>query len=110
MQKMEAKYGIVFVIAAGNDDLPTPDFPGVWALQDLENMIVVGASTKDGQKAKFSNYGDYLTLYGPGQDLAYPEDWPARWDKDPLGARGTSFGMLRSTPPAIVYGYDRTVD
>ncbi len=90
---MEVVYGTVFVVAAGNEDKPVADMPAILAGQsnDVPNMIVVGGSTKNGKKTPGSDYGDLVTVYAPGNDLPYPENWP--FDKQPGDkAFGTSFG------------------
>lgn len=55
----------VVVLAAGNDNVLT----GFDPFQRSEITIKVGAVNKNNQKADFSNYGAYTTLYAPGEDL-----------------------------------------
>ena len=55
----------VVVLAAGNDNVLT----GFDPFQRSEITIKVGAVNKNNQKADFSNYGAYTTLYAPGEQL-----------------------------------------
>ena len=55
----------MIVMAAGNDNVMT----GFDPFQRSETTIKVGATTLEGQKAPFSNYGKYTTLYAQGEEL-----------------------------------------
>ena len=55
----------VVVLAAGNDNVLT----GFDPFQRSEITIKVGAVNRNNQKADFSNYGAYTTLYAPGEEL-----------------------------------------
>lgn len=50
--------------AAGNEgrNLTGPD-------RDLDNVIIVGASTSGDGRASFSNYGNYVDLFAPGDGI-----------------------------------------
>jgi hypothetical protein len=56
------KGGVVF-FAAGNDGIDN----GCPA--NYEPIIAVGAITKNGKKASFSNYGDWVDIAAPGQNI-----------------------------------------
>lgn len=56
------KGGIVF-FSAGNDNIDV----GVPAI--YESCVAVGAFAKTGKKASFSNYGDWVDICSPGQDI-----------------------------------------
>ena len=56
--------GIVCVAAAGNDDTDTQFFPAAY-----QNVIAVGASNSQDQKASFSNYGSYIDVMAPGVNI-----------------------------------------
>lgn len=56
------KGGLV-VFAAGNDGLANG------APANYEPVIAVGAIDKDGKKADFSNYGDWVDIAAPGVDI-----------------------------------------
>ena len=72
----------IIVIAAGNDNVMT----GFDPFQRAETTIKVGATTLEGQKASFSNYGEYTTLYAQGEDLKV-----ASTDNQTEVLQGTSF-------------------
>lgn len=56
--------GVVVVFASGNDSGPIT-FPANFD----ENILVVGASNKYGNKAEFSNYGKEIDVVAPGIDI-----------------------------------------
>eukprot|EP01069_Polyplicarium_translucidae_P002228 Polyplicarium_translucidae@DN1960_c0_g1_i1.p1 len=64
--------GHLFVASAGNDnidtDLPKNDHtPSIYA---LDNILAIGASTEDGRKAQFSNYGaTTVDVFAPGDRI-----------------------------------------
>jgi len=59
------KAGIIVVVAAGNDNRNTSSFtPG-----NCTGVIVVGALSKEGERANISNYGDNVTLAAQGMDI-----------------------------------------
>src|SRR6478609_8924520 len=71
MKTMEETYGIVFVAAAGNQPVKVNEWPALVA-PHLEGMLVVGATTKWGARARFSAYGDLVHAWAPGQALPSP--------------------------------------
>lgn len=52
--------GGVVIFAAGNDGI------GMGAPAEYEGVIAVGAISRDGTKASFSNYGDWVDICAPG--------------------------------------------
>ncbi len=68
---------VIFVVAAGNDSDDTIDrdidsrwnSPFTFASAFVPNIIVVSATTSDGEKAGFSNSGPVLTLGAPGTNI-----------------------------------------
>ncbi|HIK33690.1 MAG TPA: S8 family serine peptidase [Oscillatoriales cyanobacterium M59_W2019_021] len=56
---------IVFVASAGNADLNTAMFPAI-----APEVIAVGATTLEGQRAPYSNYGEGLDVVAPGGDTS----------------------------------------
>ncbi|HBS43959.1 MAG TPA: peptidase S8, partial [Paenibacillus sp.] len=53
---------IVLVSAAGNDNTERPGFPAAYP-----EVIAVAATNASGEKASFSNYGDYIDGAAPGE-------------------------------------------
>lgn len=58
------KEGISLVAASGNEGWTRAGFPASYA-----PVISVGSTDKDGKRAEFSNYGDYINLTAPGVDI-----------------------------------------
>lgn len=56
---------VVFVASAGNADLNTAMFPAI-----VPEVIAVGATTLEGQRASYSNYGEGLDVVAPGGDTS----------------------------------------
>lgn len=56
--------GIVVVFAAGNEG-STVSFPA----NSGENILAVGASTRNGQRCTYSNYGSSLDVVAPGDSI-----------------------------------------
>lgn len=91
--------GVVMVVAAGNDDVRTPFWPAA-----APYTVSVGAlGTHWKGKAGFSNYGGWVDVYAPGQDLVnafpvgtYTYREPPHVPPDVLAARVEKFyGMAR---------------
>jgi len=57
--------GIHFAVAAGNDNADACDYSPASA----EQVITVGASTIDDERAYFSNYGKCVNIFAPGKDI-----------------------------------------
>ena len=55
----------ICVLAAGNSNIST----GIDPFQRSKNTIKVGAIDKNLQKAPFSNFGAYTTIYAPGTNI-----------------------------------------
>ncbi|MFV9510496.1 S8 family serine peptidase [Tepidibacillus sp. LV47] len=56
--------GVVVVAAAGNDNTDLPSYPASFA-----NVISVGATDENDQKAQFSNYGSTIDVVAPGTNI-----------------------------------------
>ena len=54
--------GVVVVVSAGNDNADAVGYQPA----SCQNVIVVGATDKDGAKASFSNYGSAVDVSAPG--------------------------------------------
>jgi len=85
-----AAHGVLLVAAAGNSGLSgnQPSYPAA-LLQPLGSNgqggigLAVGASKLTGSRASFSNYGSYISLAAPGENVfgaisssADPSSWP----------------------------------
>ncbi|CEM19534.1 unnamed protein product, partial [Vitrella brassicaformis CCMP3155] len=61
---------MLFVAAAGNDDLDTDVVMHYPSSSELDSVISVGAATKEGEKAWFSNYGlESVDVFAPGTTI-----------------------------------------
>ncbi|PSR05886.1 MAG: hypothetical protein BRD49_03330 [Bacteroidetes bacterium SW_10_40_5] len=56
--------GIVMIGAAGNDDTDQKYYPAAY-----EEVIAVGATNKNDQKANYSNFGDWIEVMAPGSNI-----------------------------------------
>ncbi|WP_432408146.1 S8 family serine peptidase [Wukongibacter sp. M2B1] len=61
---------MLFVCAAGNNGLNVETFPLYPGAYDIENVISVASTNRDGRLSVFSNYGEKLVHVGaPGEDI-----------------------------------------
>lgn len=60
------QHGAVVVAAAGNDGSSTPEFP---AAEGVIGSLAVAASTPADTLALFSNYGSWVHVAAPGEDI-----------------------------------------
>lgn len=67
-----ADEGAIVIQAAGNDGILADVDP----MKRSENTIIVGASDKKNKRTKFSNYGDKVDIYAPGEEIysSLPDD------------------------------------
>lgn len=56
--------GIIVVAAAGNGANDAPVYPAAF-----DGVIAVGATDKNNAKASYSNYGSYIDVMAPGDDI-----------------------------------------
>jgi subtilisin family serine protease len=68
IQKLQDS-NVVVVAAAGNDDTDTPSFPAAY-----ESVVAVCATSNEAHrgtfgKAQFSNFGEWVDICAPGQDI-----------------------------------------
>ncbi|OPA78428.1 peptidase S8 [Paenibacillus selenitireducens] len=56
---------VVLVAATGNDNTDQPGYPAAYP-----EVFAVSATTKTKEKASFSNYGDYVDVVAPGENIA----------------------------------------
>jgi hypothetical protein len=57
--------GVVFFVAAGNSNAPASTFTPA----SCNNVISVGATTDNGDKASFSNYGEHVDIMAAGDSV-----------------------------------------
>lgn len=60
---------ILFVVSAGNDSLNLDIVHKYPACYNLDNIIVVGAVNKYGELYNTSNYGSYVDILAPGEEV-----------------------------------------
>lgn len=60
----------LFVVAAGNDGADLDDHPSYPCSLEYDNVLCVGASTVGDSAAEFSNHGDAVDLFAPGDLVA----------------------------------------
>ena len=71
-----ARLGVVVIAAAGNLNAETPQYPAAEAC-----AIAVTSVNAYDKKSSFSNYGDWIGVAAPGEDIysAFPVDGHAWW-------------------------------
>ncbi len=76
--------GIICVAAAGNNNFPASSYPGAY-----NHVISVAATNSDNERACFSNYGTYVDVAAPGEDIF-----------STLAGSNSSYGYLSGTSMA----------
>lgn len=68
--------GVTIVAAAGNNNNSAPMYPCAY-----EGVICVGAASANGKFANFSNYGGYVDILAPGDNILsiYPKKYSPRF-------------------------------
>jgi thermitase len=56
---------VAIIAATGNDNTSQPGFPAAYP-----EVLAVSATNAYGEKASFSNYGDYVDVTAPGENIA----------------------------------------
>ncbi len=80
----------VLVAAAGNDNTTDMSYPAAY-----ENVIAVGATDNNDQKASFSNYGDWVDIGAPGVNIlsTAPDHSNRLWGRGVKYAYGSGTSM-----------------
>ena len=84
--------GTVVVVAAGNEGMPASGATPA----NCGNVIAVGATSRQGQLATYSNYGPEVDLSAPGGEQSF--------ENDPNGVLST-LNSGATTPSTSTYGY-----
>lgn len=91
---------VVLVSAAGNDNTERPGFPAAYP-----EVFAVAATNASGEKASFSNYGDYIDVAAPGEAIAstYPDNQYAALSGTSMASPHVSAlaGLIRSLNPEL---------
>ncbi|WNS43792.1 S8 family peptidase [Paenibacillus sp. MMS20-IR301] len=91
---------IVIVSASGNDNTERPGYPAAY-----EEVIAVAATNSTGDRASFSNYGDYIDVAAPGESIAstYPDNQYAALSGTSMASPHVAAlaGLVRSLNPAL---------
>ena len=91
---------IVIVSASGNDNTERPGYPAAY-----DEVIAVAATNSTGERASFSNYGDYIDVAAPGESIAstYPDNQYAALSGTSMASPHVAAlaGLVRSLNPAL---------
>ncbi|WP_379161170.1 S8 family peptidase [Paenibacillus sp. sgz5001063] len=91
---------VVIVSAAGNDNTERPGYPAAYP-----EVLAVAATNATGEKASFSNYGDYIDVAAPGESIAstYPDNQYAALSGTSMASPHVAAlaGLVRSLNPAL---------
>ncbi|WP_379138226.1 S8 family peptidase [Paenibacillus sp. sgz500958] len=91
---------IVIVSAAGNDNTERPGYPAAYP-----EVLAVAATNAAGERASFSNYGDYIDVSAPGESIAstYPDNQYAALSGTSMASPHVAAlaGLVRSVNPEL---------
>lgn len=99
--------GVTVVMGAGNDGVDLDRNPGTWAV--YSGAVMVGASTRDGSLAPYSNWGSAVRLIAPGGIPGTPVWSQTLALYDPMlpkygfAANGNSFSWMIGTSVAAAH-------
>jgi subtilisin family serine protease len=87
--------GCVVVFSSGNNNASAVNYPSY-----LSNVIAVGAITRNGQRASFSNYGERLNVVAPGVDIYTTDIQGSVGYNTSSGTSGNYYGSFSGTSAA----------
>ncbi|MBW4080116.1 S8 family peptidase [Paenibacillus sp. S150] len=91
---------VVIVSAAGNDNTERPGYPAAYP-----EVLAVAATSANGERSSFSNYGDYIDVAAPGESIAstYPDNQYAALSGTSMASPHVAAlaGLVRSLNPAL---------
>lgn len=91
---------VVIVSASGNDNTERPGYPAAY-----DEVIAVAATNSTGNRASFSNYGDYIDVAAPGESIAstYPDNQYAALSGTSMASPHVAAlaGLVRSLNPLL---------
>lgn len=91
---------VVIVSASGNDNTERPGYPAAY-----DEVLAVAATNANGERASFSNYGDYIDVAAPGESIAstYPDNQYAALSGTSMASPHVAAlaGLVRSLNPAL---------
>ncbi len=91
---------VILVAATGNDNTENPGFPAAY-----EEVLAVGATNRYQYRAGFSNYGHYLDVTAPGEQIAstYPNNQYAALSGTSMASPHVSAlaAMIRTVNPSL---------
>ncbi|WP_151735872.1 S8 family peptidase [Paenibacillus tengchongensis] len=91
---------VVVVAASGNDNTERPGYPAAY-----EEVLAVAATGQNGERASFSNYGDYIDVSAPGESIAstYPGSQYAALSGTSMASPHVAAlaGLVRALNPAL---------
>lgn len=91
---------VVIIAASGNDNTIDPGYPAAYP-----EVLAVAATNANKQRASFSNYGDYIDIAAPGENIAstYPGDEYAAMSGTSMASPHVAAlaAMIRSANPVL---------
>ncbi|WP_309123414.1 S8 family peptidase [Paenibacillus sp.] len=91
---------VVLIAATGNDNTSQPGFPAAYP-----EVLAVSATNQQQEKASFSNYGDYVDVVAPGENIAstYTENQYAALSGTSMASPHVSAlaALIRSVNPSL---------